>query len=180
MQGEFICARLLEKLWARIAKTETHWWWIGGRFRNGYGRVCVGRDCRGVHRVVWEIVHGPIPPGMVVCHTCDADFPPGDITYRACCNPAHLFLGTLADNSADMKRKGRSAAGDRNTSRLRPDRQVRGERNHSAKLTADQVRAIRARHAQGGVLQRELAEEYGVDVPAINKIVLGYTWKHVT
>jgi len=120
VQSEFIRPRLLERLWPLIDKTATHWWWTGGRFREGYGRVCVSRDCRGVHRVVWEALRGPIPPGLVVCHACDVDFPAGDTTYRACCNPDHLFLATRAENTADMVAKKRSAWGDRNGMRRPP------------------------------------------------------------
>lgn len=51
------------------------------------------------HRVMWEHLNGPVPPGLVVMHTCD---------NRACCNPDHLTLGTQADNVRDMMAKGRS------------------------------------------------------------------------
>jgi hypothetical protein len=75
---------------------------------NGYGRVTVpeprpGRQKRRfAHRVAYERVHGPIPEGLFVCHRCDN--PP-------CVNVDHLFLGTSADNDADMRAKGRHFRG---------------------------------------------------------------------
>src|SRR5690625_3799777 len=64
----------------------------------GYGRMTVASQQVYTHRLMWEHHHGPIPDGMAVCHRCDN--PP-------CCNPDHLFLGTLADNNRDMWTKGR-------------------------------------------------------------------------
>lgn len=50
------------------------------------------------HRYVWEQNNGPIPSGLLVCHTCD--------TPR-CVNINHLFLGSAKDNTTDMTNKGR-------------------------------------------------------------------------
>lgn len=64
----------------------------------GYG--ILGRDGKSwlAHRWVWTQERGPIPEGMVVCHTCDVP---------ACVNIDHLFLGTVRDNVRDMAAKGR-------------------------------------------------------------------------
>ncbi len=81
------------------------WPWTGYITEDGYGR-CWTNDYRGrrSHCIAYEKVNGPIPEGMQVCHTCDN--PP-------CCNPKHLFLGTLQENMADRNAKGRQARGER-------------------------------------------------------------------
>lgn len=86
--------------------------WPGGRV-NGYGVIYVAGKSRRITRWVWVQLHGPIPAGMEVCHTCDN--PP-------CFLPDHLFLGTSQDNNDDMRAKGRGrypGPSDRGASRVR-------------------------------------------------------------
>jgi hypothetical protein len=78
-------------------------------------------------------------------------------------NPAHLFLGTPADNTTDMIAKGRGGNA--------------GETHGMAKLTREAVEDIRCRYSTGRVLQRELAEEYGVALMTISNVVRGASWR---
>jgi len=106
------------------------------------------------HRRAYELATGVNPGAFRVLHRCDN--PP-------CCNPAHLFLGTLADNAADMVAK---------------NRQVRGERVIQSKLTAADVVAMRAARADGAT-HRELAQRFGVSVTAVSYAVRKLYWKSV-
>lgn len=72
--------------------------WTGSLSTTGYGHIKVTGKPTKTHRIAWELTNGPIPDGMFVCHHCDN--PP-------CCDVTHLFLGTNADNLADMSAKGR-------------------------------------------------------------------------
>ena len=73
------------------------WLWAGRMSGNGYGQAS-GRRGKPAHRLSYESRHGPIPPGMVIMHRCDTPL---------CVNPAHLRVGTQADNVRDMYIKGR-------------------------------------------------------------------------
>lgn len=120
--------------------------------RYGYGKAHYRNKSIGAHRLAWIKAHGDIPTGMLVCHACD---------NPACVNVKHLFLGTWASNMADRDAKGRNA---------------RGERVGQAKLTADDVRAIRA---AAGVSQRVLGERFGVGQVTIHHVLTRFTWKHI-
>jgi len=160
-----------ERFWAKVDRgtIDDCWEWTGARQSSqgsapGYGSVRLEGRQLSAHRIAWEYAHGPIPDGLVVCHHCDN--PP-------CCNPAHLFLGTIMDNNADRTQKGRSASGDKHWTRHRP---LRGEQATRAKLTAVQVAEIRRLYAEGGISQRELAERYPVSKSAIKHILKGRSW----
>jgi hypothetical protein len=157
------------RLWDRIdmsAGPDGCWPWRGRvGYRDGYGRF---GDWL-VHRRVWFEVNGPIPEGMLICHHCD---------NRPCCNPKHLFLGTQADNLADMVAKGRSASGDRSGARRHPERLWRGSQIPQSKVTEADVPDIRAR-AAAGESQRSIGLSHGLTQGAVWSIVQRRTWRHV-
>lgn len=144
---------LEERFFAKVDKSGDCWLWIGSLNPTGYGHASRGGRVLGAHRLSYEIAHGPIPQGMSVLHRCDV---------RNCVNPAHLFLGTQAENVADMMRKGRKVP-------------PRGERQHMARLTAEKVLAIRA--AKG--TYEEIARMFGVAKPTVGNVIRRETWKHV-
>lgn len=93
-----------ERLALYTRRTTGCWEWTGARSAKGYGVLNVRETSRLASRVAWQLEHGKIPRGLYVLHKCDN---PG------CVRPSHLFLGTLADNNADMLAKGRYHRGPR-------------------------------------------------------------------
>jgi hypothetical protein len=128
------------------------WEWTAHKDANGYGGIGFSGKKKLAHRVMYELRNGPIPDGACVCHSCD---------NPACVNPDHLFLGSHAENMADMASKGRAP---------------KGETHVAAKLTEADVLAIRAETGT----QQEIAAKYGISTSQVSRIRLGQTWKHVS
>lgn len=144
---------LAERLWAKVDKTPglgpdgDCWEWRGCVVKGGYGQIerpkAEGGGKDYVHRVAYELANDvdigiARKTGPLVLHTCD---------NRCCVNPTHLFLGTDADNWKDMAAKGRNRSGNQ-----------KGVANPQAKLSDDEVRAIRA--ASGTC--ESIAEQFGI------------------
>lgn len=132
------------------------WPWTGKRTRYGYGLFCHSHaKAAAAHRFAYELVKGPLAPGMDCCHACD---------NRACCRPSHLFEGTRSQNLRDGAAKGLFTC---------------GERNGQAKITDAQVNEIRHRYATGMELQREIAADFGITRSMVSYIVSRKSWAHV-
>lgn len=146
-----------ERFWKSVAVSDPDacWLWKQSTRGPGYGSAFMDGRKMDAHRVAWTIACGVIPDGMLVLHTCDTPL---------CVNPAHLFLGTHKDNTADMIRKGRSKL---NTSQ---------GRNPNAKLDIQRVTEIRQLLAEGET-HRNIAGRYGVTQASISYINTGKTWK---
>lgn len=172
------------RFWRRVnvASGDECWIWIGACDRDGYGLFLINandehdgrRICMHAQRFAWTLFNSPIIGDLHVLHHCD---------NPACVNPAHLFLGTNADNVADRDRKGRTVSGwhtqpDRMrqiVNMLVPPRML-GEANPSAKLTSAAVQAIRADQRPS----RAIANEYRVSKTVVNAIRRGELWREVT
>ena len=139
------------------------WLWTGSLWKKtGYGRVRHQHKTIRIHRVSYEIAHGPIPDDLVIRHRCDGNYPFRDFTYRRCGRPSHLTTGTPADNSADM---------------VAHERQVRGILASKSKLVPWKVRAIRAAYVPGEVTLEELGDLFWVTKQSVKAIVDGVRWK---
>lgn len=169
-------AVVLQRFWSKVDKTATvpkspHvttpcWEWTGSRRNIGrYGSFGFQGKVENTHRVSWVLAFGEIVGGLQVLHRCD---------NMGCVRPDHLFLGTNADNNADMVAKARNADG----VRLRPETRARGERGGSAKLTEAAVLAIRAR-AAAGEATAALADAFRISRSNVGAIVRRVTWAHV-
>lgn len=150
---------LAERFWRYVRKGPDCWEWTAALGGSGYGTFGITRDrMMPAHRFSWEMHFGPIPAGLFVCHHCD---------NRLCVRPDHLFLGTPLANVRDMQRKGRA----RYTGAI-------GTANANAKLTEDDVRAIRVRRAAGETTIA-LAAAFGISAPQVSYIVHRKVWRHV-
>lgn len=148
--------KLSERLAARtVVRSNGCWEWTGTVIPKGYGQISVAGSHTYVHRLAWMLANGPdIPEGRHVCHRCD---------NKLCVNPAHLFVGTNAENRADSVAKGRHS---------------HGTTHQWAKLDEATVLAIREAR-RGGLTVKELAEKFDVPYKTIDKVVYRASWKHL-
>jgi len=151
---------LVEKYLSNYVETETGCWEYQGCFQSkGYGLIntSIGGNKYSytLHRLSYYYHKHTDPASLVVRHDCD---------NRCCINPAHLRLGTYADNNRDCMERGRTQ---------------RGEKHYLSKLTNECVINIKKRLREGNETQTTIAMDFGVSVPVINSIHMGTSWKHI-
>lgn len=145
-----------ERFAVNVSKGDTCWLWKGGKDKDGYGlfngRIDGVLHSR-AHRYSYARYHGPIPSLLNVCHTCDV---------RACVNPAHLFLGTMAENMDDKMAKGRH-------------RTPAGERHYRAILSEEDAKAI----LSDPRTHSRIAADYKVSRTTISSLKARHSWHHL-
>jgi hypothetical protein len=138
--------------------------WQGTQGSDGYGwrKIDVAggnRKSMSMHRwVMQEVLGRPLRKTEIVLHACD-----NPLCYRV----DHLSIGTIADNNADMRAKGRDSKP--------PVNVFHGECHPMAKLSAHQVRQIRG-HRQSGLAIKTIAAMFEVAPSTIRRICNGVTW----
>lgn len=123
--------------------------WPFSRDPFGYAQTWTGKTEK-AHCVILGMTKGPRPPGYVARHLCGNG-------HLGCIHPRHLEWGTVAQNHADMVAHGTS---------------LRGSRHGFAKLTEDDVRAIRA----STLSNKALASKYGVSATKIYQVINRKAW----
>ena len=144
-----------ERFWAKIVVADLNecWLWTASVDSAGYGRFSVSKVIRGAHRIALILETGPPPNSEVFAiHSCD---------NKRCVNPLHLRWGTHLENVEEAVLR----------SRFR-----RGEAHHRSKLTADDVRYIRASTER----LANLSIRFGVEPSGLCLIKQRKAWKHVT
>lgn len=154
---KFLPKDQLKFIHAANPRGDSCWEWTAGKDQQGYGMFYANHKTYKAHRVSYFLHYGEFDLSLCVCHKCD---------NPSCVNPSHLFLGTVTDNNSDRHNKGRSK-----------NKPTPGMSHNMAKLTDRAVLDIRSRV---DVLQKELAQKYGVSVATISRIQAGKTWKHLT
>lgn len=157
--GRSGCSRmsLEERFWSKVRRNgpDDCWPWQGAQAALGHGMFWVSaeRKRQSAHAIALELASGiQRPSGMHCCHRCD---------NPACCNPAHLYYGTPAQNSSDMVSRKRNS---------------RGSGKVNALLSESQVKEIRSRYFAGET-GASLAAEFGIQPGHLSNITRGRMWR---
>lgn len=153
---------LATRLLAKVDATEKHgprgdcWKWNGATDSWGYGRIAVNGKNRTAHRLSYALFRGPVPSDKLVLHKCDV---------AHCINPAHLYIGTHADNVNDAYRRNRYPSKD-------------GSQNGRAVLREEDIPEIR-KMIRNGIKYQHIASIFKVSTGAIAHVAQGISWKNL-
>lgn len=145
---------LEDRFWEKVDRSggdNSCWLWTSALDTKGYGVIQIHGKTIKATRVAYQLTTGPIPPGLLMCHTCDN--PP-------CVNPRHLYAGSYSENGIDASQRGRLVI-------------MRGEDHIRAKLTNSEAEEVRRLYRKGGFSQREIGERYGLAQTTVSRIVRG-------
>ncbi len=151
------CKSWEQRFWESVDRSgglNACWEWKDRRDKDGYGHSFKQTSSQRAHRSAYMYVKGHIPDDLCILHSCDN--PP-------CCNPAHLSVGTHADNGRDKRLRNRSAS---------------GTRNGNAKLTLAKVLHMRALWDYDSTRYTAivLSRKFNIGVPHIYNVVNRKNW----
>ena len=142
----------LERFWSFLAVVGECHEWQGSLDNRGYGKFKVGGKTRVAHRWLFKLLFGPLRKRDLVLHSCD---------NRRCCNPHHLSKGSHKHNMRERNERGRAAC---------------GERNGSVKLSQNEAGEIKK--LGDYLIQKEIAEMFGISQTQVGRIVRGERWRN--
>jgi len=142
----------MDRFWSKVDKSGDCWLWMSSLKPDGYGEFWFNGKIILAHRMAYELEVGSIPDGLLVCHACDV---------HRCVRPDHLFVGSQAENMADMASKGRAAVGEKH-----------------ARTTLCDVDVLLIRSIEGPS-SRAIASWFGVGKSTINNIRNCQSWAHL-
>ncbi|QDV43422.1 hypothetical protein Enr13x_32780 [Stieleria neptunia] len=150
---------LRKRFWQRVDNRgpDECWEWQGA-MRNGYGAIKHQRQTLSCHRVAYVLTHGAPGEDLVIGHTCD---------NRACCNPSQLEAITVGKNNRDARRR-------------REFYVCRGDDAPQSVLTEHDVKNIMHERSETGHGCRRIARTLGLSESAVDKVIQGTTWAHIT
>jgi len=161
----------VDRFWRKVARgaDDECWPWLGKPNEKGYGRFGVRRKVVMAHQFAYVLANGALAEEHCALHRCDNPI---------CCNPAHLFAGTIADNNRDMWAKGRGKITHQRSRTTFSPEFFRDNGHPRAKLTPGDVAELRLLRSDGWKL-RDLAARYGISMTQVSKTARGLTYREV-